>query len=51
MTVKFKCKHTGQVYEFQDYDAEEMRKHSEYEEVIEQEEKTEEKPKSKAKGK
>jgi hypothetical protein len=34
MTIQFKCKQTGQVYEFQDQDAAEMRKHFDYEEVL-----------------
>lgn len=34
MSVKFKCKHTGNVFEFfHDHDIKTMREHSEYEEV------------------
>ena len=47
--MKFKCKHTGQVYEFlQDNDIAEMLKHDEYEVV---EEKVEQKPKPKKEAK
>ena len=42
--VKFKCKHTGQVYTYvSDHDIEMMREHAEYEE-LEQEEEAEVKP-------
>ena len=34
--AKFKCIHTGNVFTFNDVDSTEMRKHVEYEEVVEQ---------------
>ena len=46
--MKFKCKHTGQIYEFvAEADIKAMQEHSEYEVV---EDKPVEKPKSKVKG-
>lgn len=42
--AKFKCNHTGQVYEFKyDHDIAQMREHDEYEEMTDEEVK-EEKP-------
>lgn len=48
MKVKFACKTTGQVYEFEAHDVEGMRKHSEYTEVLAEVEQPKEAPKSKA---
>lgn len=35
--VKFKCIYSGQIYQFDEHDAEGMRKHSEYVEVKDEE--------------
>lgn len=51
--AKFKCKHTGVVLEFHEpHDVEGLRKHPEYDEVVEQEEQPkvkQEKPKKEPK--
>ena len=48
--MKFKCKHTGQLYEFlQENDIAEMMKHEEYSAVEEEKEQVKPKPKKEAK--